>query len=362
MRSVRTALIVLGIVCLGPVPSLAKCPGPGCPAGSTHRGLVGAIGAGILLHLPRDADGRIKRSASSATASRKQARQLQTALVHFGFDAGKPDGVFGPKTRAAVAAYQEFIGADPTGVLTSAQKYRLVRAYAADRRDAGDGDVVLALAEDRRARLLQADGQNVPTTTASFDPDREMPPLSLPLVGDGRSFQGACADPAPDDPYLDRFCLLRTHAMARGAQLQALLSGISVAEIERQCARVGEVVPAMTNATAGVADHISRLGGLIRQSGQSPEQLQATMEICLGVGFRNEDRDIVDRSAQMLVALEQDGYAEISGVMAIIGFGQSPDRALGDAWLCRAAGAKAGVAGVEPMTAACADMPAETAN
>jgi len=42
-------------------------------------------------------------------------KQLQSRLNARGFDAGTPDGVFGSKTRAAIASFQRSIGAEPTG-------------------------------------------------------------------------------------------------------------------------------------------------------------------------------------------------------------------------------------------------------
>ena len=48
-----------------------------------------------------------------------EVRVLQVALQRRGFDPGPIDGAFGPKTRAAVAAFQRslgFTGADADGI------------------------------------------------------------------------------------------------------------------------------------------------------------------------------------------------------------------------------------------------------
>lgn len=54
--------------------------------------------------------------------------EIQRRLNLLGFDAGSPDGVFGPRSRRAIAAYQNSIGVTPTGNITEgeiAQLYQL---------------------------------------------------------------------------------------------------------------------------------------------------------------------------------------------------------------------------------------------
>lgn len=49
--------------------------------------------------------------------SRTEARRLQEQLQALGFATGTPDGAIGPRTRAAVKAYQRSQGLDPTGAV-----------------------------------------------------------------------------------------------------------------------------------------------------------------------------------------------------------------------------------------------------
>jgi peptidoglycan hydrolase-like protein with peptidoglycan-binding domain len=56
-------------------------------------------------------------------------RQVQEALLRFGYYDGKVDGVFGAETRAAMRRYQHELGADMTGRLTAAQASRLVSSH-----------------------------------------------------------------------------------------------------------------------------------------------------------------------------------------------------------------------------------------
>ena len=59
-------------------------------------------------------------------ATREDRRWLQTALKSEGFDPGPADGQFGPKTQAAIKAWQRSIGQAATGQLTDSQMRRLL--------------------------------------------------------------------------------------------------------------------------------------------------------------------------------------------------------------------------------------------
>ncbi|MGB3336976.1 MAG: peptidoglycan-binding protein [Devosia sp.] len=52
--------------------------------------------------------------------------QVQRQLASKGYDVGVPDGVMGPRTQRAIAAYQQSIGTVPTGTLTTAESDKLL--------------------------------------------------------------------------------------------------------------------------------------------------------------------------------------------------------------------------------------------
>ena len=52
--------------------------------------------------------------------------QVQRKLAAQGYDVGTPDGVMGPRTLRAIAAYQRSVGAVPTGTLTLAERDMLL--------------------------------------------------------------------------------------------------------------------------------------------------------------------------------------------------------------------------------------------
>ena len=56
-----------------------------------------------------------------------QRAELQTLLTRAGFDTGTPDGKIGPKTRAAVIAYQNRVGLPADGFASGRLLQRLQR-------------------------------------------------------------------------------------------------------------------------------------------------------------------------------------------------------------------------------------------
>ena len=59
---------------------------------------------------------------------REARRRVQSALAAQGFDPGQPDGVFGPRTRGAIQAWQQANGHAATGEVTAEQVERLLSA------------------------------------------------------------------------------------------------------------------------------------------------------------------------------------------------------------------------------------------
>ena len=65
---------------------------------------------------------------ASLTLDRPTTRLIQEGLRNEGFDPGEPDGLFGPRTRAAIRRWQEARGAPPTGFLVAAEAEFLTAA------------------------------------------------------------------------------------------------------------------------------------------------------------------------------------------------------------------------------------------
>ena len=75
-----------------------------------------------------------------------QVMMIQTLLNRNGFNAGRPDGVSGPGTRAAILAFQRSIGHAPTGTLT-AEELAVLRGGAAPAPSQPDTDRQLDIRE-----------------------------------------------------------------------------------------------------------------------------------------------------------------------------------------------------------------------
>ena len=65
--------------------------------------------------------------ASDYALTKSQRAELQTQLGRAGYDVGSPDGVIGPKTRAAVIAYQQRAGLPADGYISGRLLDRLKR-------------------------------------------------------------------------------------------------------------------------------------------------------------------------------------------------------------------------------------------
>lgn len=69
---------------------------------------------------------------SESLLSQSEREQLQTALNWFGFYTSTIDGAFGRGTRGSMAAWQEAMGFEPTGILTTFQRDTLTANYLAE--------------------------------------------------------------------------------------------------------------------------------------------------------------------------------------------------------------------------------------
>lgn len=73
---------------------------------------------------------RAEARDSEALLTEEQRKELQVALQWFGFYQGGIDGAFGPGTRNSMAGWQEAQGMlEPTGILTSRQRAKLMQDY-----------------------------------------------------------------------------------------------------------------------------------------------------------------------------------------------------------------------------------------
>lgn len=108
--------------------------------------------------------------------SLEERQLLQVALRWEGVYGATIDGAFGPGTRRAIAEWQRLQGAEPTGVLTAAERAALLRAY----RSVFDG-LAMARVHDTAAGIAV----EMPTAKVRFA--RQVPPFAeyAPADADG---------------------------------------------------------------------------------------------------------------------------------------------------------------------------------
>ncbi|NMM45960.1 lytic murein transglycosylase [Rhodospirillaceae bacterium KN72] len=86
-----------------------------------NRALNYALAVGILSDRLEGKGGLLtKRPVDDKPLHRDEILELQRRLTDAGFDTGKPDGMVGPMTRAAVKGYQKSVGLPPDGYPTPA--------------------------------------------------------------------------------------------------------------------------------------------------------------------------------------------------------------------------------------------------
>ncbi|MDZ7884406.1 MAG: peptidoglycan-binding domain-containing protein [Mycobacterium sp.] len=103
-KAIATAGIIAGL-------TLAPAEPVQADAGDA---IAGALIGGIIGHaIAKDQQRRTttqrrstKSSSGISAAQRQQNREVQTALNHFGYPVGAPDGAIGPRSRAAISSYQ----------------------------------------------------------------------------------------------------------------------------------------------------------------------------------------------------------------------------------------------------------------
>ncbi|SIS69291.1 peptidoglycan-binding domain-containing protein [Phaeovulum vinaykumarii] len=374
----------------------ARADGNGLVGGLVGGIIGGAIAADMARHSRQNTTNhRATTQRSSANTAQRQAnRETQTALNHFGFDAGAPDGVMGRRSRAAITQYQVTLGYPPTGQLTEFERNHLVSSY---HRAVAGGALTMQqaaanpmgmkglLVEWRDATLGLPPGGGMAAGTMAAgtmaagaaaagtlgvlnkqpSPEGAEPPAAasvpaatapaLPNFLGGMTTQASLASHCnrvnlvtssnggfvtaasmtdPNQALGEQFCLARTYAITQGEELVARIQGVSADEIARQCEGFGTALRDHV-AALSLQDRAAVSAGVasfVLASGMAPAQLTDTAKICLSVGYRTDNMDTAIGSALVLDALGEKVYDELLGHHLAMGFGTSrrPDLAL--AW------------------------------
>lgn len=113
--------LVIGLVEKDDQPLLVYLP-------SSDQPLWFDLNKRIPIELPEDMVFEVLQNGSKGDAVQK----VQAMLVEMGFLSGNPDGIYGNNTAAAVSAYQEAMGLDPTGIADEQTQRLLLSATYPD--------------------------------------------------------------------------------------------------------------------------------------------------------------------------------------------------------------------------------------
>ena len=123
-RPILVAALLVLAVTAGMAPAPAQEPaaggitGDGRPGGGDSEGSGGDSqggDSGEPAALGATGGGAPAPTAMTGDLPRERVRRVQERLAAAGFDPGPVDGAMGPRTRAALRAFQEARGLDPTG-------------------------------------------------------------------------------------------------------------------------------------------------------------------------------------------------------------------------------------------------------
>ncbi len=299
---------------------------------------------------------------------REENRRLQSALNGVGFNAGGADGIVGPQTRSAISAYQAHMGFPVSGELNAFQREQLLGAHqqikngsAAARfpevnRKEGPQGLVKALQDpgyaDRFGQQPQPQLANTPAP--SGNDDLVLPPSlaeSNPVQISTSSMAEHCelttgimqanAGPAivnniadPDQALSEQFCDARSYAITQGNGLLDQLDG-KTAEFTDFCTKIAaRLTPAIAEIPSGDTKAVAiKAQEIMEPVFQGDSAAAATAgQICLGIGYRQDDSEIALGAATMMLASGKLSYNELFGHHTRWGFGTATARDTSQQW------------------------------
>ncbi|MEM9577282.1 MAG: peptidoglycan-binding domain-containing protein [Pseudomonadota bacterium] len=356
-KTVSAALIAAMLATSGPAQA--------SDAGKIAVGAIAALGLYSILKNKNNGQAQAAPAPRQQPApprntynpAREQNRQMQSALNGVGFNAGGADGIVGPRTRSAISDYQAHMGYPVTGSLNDFQREQLLGAHqqiqngnAAARfpeinRAEGPRGLVKALQDPSYAsRFGQQPQPQLANTPASSGDDDLVLPSSLarsnPVQGGTSSMAEHCelttgimqanAGPAvvdniadPDQALSEQFCEARSYAITQGNGLLDQLDG-KTAEFTDFCTKIAaRLAPAVAEIPSGDTKAVAvKAQEIMEPVFQGDLTAAATAgQICLGIGYRQDDSDIALGAATMMLASGKMSYNELFGHHTRWGFG-----------------------------------------
>lgn len=192
----------------------------------------------LLAPLPDETPEEARMSEAALTPEARKG--LQEALQWYGHYAGAIDGAFGAGTRASMAGWQMSVGLEGTGILTTAQRNRLLEEFESERGAIG----LTPVTEEETAIEIV-----LPLSLVEFD--RYQPPFAQYREKAGSGYRALLISQPGD----------QTRLSALYDMMQTL--EIVPVEGERQLNRTSFVISG-TNSTIGSYTQAELKGGFIK--------------------------------------------------------------------------------------------------
>lgn len=347
------------ITVLALVPALstagwANCPGPGCPSSprSSISGAIigGIIGAGVINRGDRNS------TSSRSLATQRSAKQVQTALNLFGFDAGTVDGALGKKSRAAIAQYQTALGEEATGNLTPIQRRVLITSY--NRVQAAGDDTARLFAQNPQAAIgfLSVSNHELReqvVATASVQPVPS--PATLPIfsIGDATSesirdhcskvsvitqanggFATNATEADPETVLGEQFCQARVRVISQAQEIIAQIPQMSPDQVATSCQTLEPAMQGFVTKLPRIAPEEMQqdLSEFVDRSGQTRDQMRGTGIVCLGVGYQQDNAKLALSANMLLFGVGERAYGELIAYQLLSGLGIKSNSEQAAAW------------------------------
>ena len=292
-----------------------------------------------------------QRSSSVNSYQRQQNRQVQAALNEFGFPAGTVDGQLGQRSRAAISNYQSYMGYQPTGYLDDFQRQNLLSAqqklqagggaaypqvvanegvqgllkafndptYADRYRNNGvqnaavqnnQGVVDRGINQNAAAPVATGGGGFAPLNLSPTQTPSSMASHCELVSGMTQANQGVVLASNVTDPEQalgEQFCEARSFAIT---QSQGVLSqaGQSEDQMAQACGQIADLMqPATSQIGTGDVKLVATQAQQLANSAFNNDMAtaQAYGEICLGLGYRQDNASMALGAATVLLAAGQ---------------------------------------------------------
>lgn len=344
--------------------SLALAIGPAPEAradGDAVAGFIVGLGVGAIAGAAAQKQQQKRKATSTSRKSKSTYKkpvssakrgdaQVQVALNYYNFEAGTPDGVFGPGTRSAIRRYQSYIGEPATGELTGAQTTALLSAYARD--TAGDSNGLFAgnrtaSGNAQMSTLLASLGSQGTNDLAPATPEpalatttTEALPAAGPAEGDLCKAPAAVATKGPGtatpaETIVNSYCSAVGYAVQNSVTLTKAVQGFDPAVSGKQCADWLVANRAKLDAALAKAPEqtVADLAALVPGAAEPQRAaMRDSFSICHGIAQAAGNAPDARAFAALVAAFGGVGYGELVAASDALGLGTMQSGQAANAW------------------------------